>query len=125
MRILFVDDEPHLLAGLRRLTRANRDWTTFFAAGGVEALELLRDTAVDVVITDMRMPDMDGLQLMEELAQDHPELTRIVLTGHVDDDRIERAEVLAHAWLSKPCSLEVLSAAVADARRCPGANVQA
>lgn len=114
MRILFVDDETHLLAGLRRLTRANRHWTTFFAGGGAEALELLQATPVDVVVTDMRMPGMDGLELMEVLRERFPDLGRIGLTGYVDSERGRRAESLADAWLTKPCSLDVLTAAVAE-----------
>lgn len=117
MRILFVDDEPHLLAGLRRLTRASRSWTTSFAAGAAEALEILQDTPVDVVVTDMRMPGMDGLDLMESLIEHHPALGRVVLTGHVEDSRIEQAMSLAHVWLNKPCTLDALSTGITEAHQ--------
>ena len=66
-RILFVDDEPKLLQGLQRMLRSMRhEWDMAFASGGREALEMLEQTPYDVVVTDMRMPGMDGVQLMKE-----------------------------------------------------------
>ena len=61
MRVLFVDDEPRVLDGLRRMLRTKRDqWQMRFVASGAEALAALAGEPADVLITDMRMPEMDG-----------------------------------------------------------------
>jgi CheY-like chemotaxis protein len=65
LRILFVDDEPHLLDGLRRSLRPMcKEWNPSFAAGGEEALAVLAREPFNVIVTDMRMPGMDGTALL-------------------------------------------------------------
>ena len=84
-KVLFVDDEAHLLEGLKRLLRPQRkEWDMFFALGAEEALALLERTPVDVVVTDMRMPGMDGATLLQRVHDSHPSVMRIVLSGHCD-----------------------------------------
>ncbi len=63
-RVIFVDDEPNLLGGLRRMLRGRRDWYCIFADSGPAALELFAEEPFDVVVTDMRMPGMDGAHLL-------------------------------------------------------------
>ena len=78
-KLLFVDDEPKVLEGLRRMLRPLRDeWDMAFARGGPEALQLLGRDAFDVVVTDMRMPDMDGAELLAQVRgrQGHWRATR-------------------------------------------------
>jgi len=66
--ILFVDDEPVLLDGLRRSLRSMRnEWSITFAGSGEEALKVLEKAPFDVVVSDMRMPKMDGAQLLNEV----------------------------------------------------------
>jgi CheY-like chemotaxis protein len=61
MRILFVDDEPNILQGLQRMLRGMRqEWDMAFASGGEEALDVMSKSGFDVVVTDMRMPGMNG-----------------------------------------------------------------
>lgn len=81
--VLCVDDEPGILAALKRALRAP-GVTVLTAAGGAEALQVLEDVAVDLVISDMRMPGMDGAQLLERIHDRWPQTTRILLTGHAD-----------------------------------------
>jgi response regulator RpfG family c-di-GMP phosphodiesterase len=81
--LLCVDDEPGILAALKRALRAP-GVTVLTACGGPEALALLEDVAVDLVISDMRMPGMDGAQLLERIHDRWPQTTRILLTGHAD-----------------------------------------
>ena len=79
-RILFVDDEPMLLQGLQRSLRSMRqDWEMAFVKGGKEALEAIDKQAFDIVVTDMRMPGMDGAQLLEEVKKRSPQTLRMIL----------------------------------------------
>ena len=87
MRILFVDDEPSVLAGLRRLFHPLRaEWQTSFADGGPQALALMAEEAVDVVVSDIRMPGMDGTQLLSRVRERFPHVIRIILSGQADHD---------------------------------------
>jgi putative nucleotidyltransferase with HDIG domain len=101
--ILFVDDEPNILAGLRnRLHRLQRKWDMAFAQSGAEALEHLANNPVDVIVTDMRMPRMDGAALLTEVQRQYPRVVRIVLSGHAEMETALRAVPVAHQFLSKP-----------------------
>ena len=81
-RILFVDDEPKVLQGLQRMLRSMRnEWGMEFASSGREALEMLERAPYDVIVTDMRMPGMDGVQLLKEVTKRFPLLVRIILSG--------------------------------------------
>lgn len=111
--ILFVDDEASLLAGLRRmLYRMNGEWTMRFAQSGAEALEMLEERPVDVVVSDMRMPGMDGYALLRRVRDEFPSAARIVLSGYADVEQTLRTVPVAHQFLNKPCSPEVLRGAV-------------
>jgi putative nucleotidyltransferase with HDIG domain len=110
-RILFVDDEPNILAGLRRMLRSmRREWRMAFAQSGTEALAMLDETPFDVVVTDMRMPGMDGAELLQKVMESHPKTVRIVLSGQADREAILRAVGPIHQYLSKPCDADTLKA---------------
>ncbi len=81
--LLFVDDEPNILSALKRLFRPI-GYRIFTAGGGVEGLELMEREAVDLVISDMRMPGMDGAQFLEQVRHKWPDTMRILLTGYAD-----------------------------------------
>lgn len=113
LRILFVDDEPKVLQGLLRMMHSKRhEWEIFTAGGGQEALDLLSRNPVDVVVTDVRMPGMDGSQLLKELQNRYPEVVRIVLSGHSDREMVLKSVRPAHQYLSKPCSDEILKSVI-------------
>ena len=108
-RILFVDDEQSLLDGLRRALRGQRkEWDMSFALSGAEALQMAAEQPFDAVVTDMRMPGMDGIQLLEKLIKDHDYLVRVVLSGHSDEEMTLRSVELTHQYLAKPCDIEIL-----------------
>jgi HD-like signal output (HDOD) protein/ActR/RegA family two-component response regulator len=110
-RIMFVDDEPNLLAGLRRMLRIKRDqWDMQFAEGGEQALALMAENPVDAVVSDMRMPGMDGGQLLAEVRRLHPQTARIILSGHADRSAIISAVGPTQQYLAKPCDLQLLVA---------------
>ena len=114
--ILFVDDEPMLLDGLRRMLRGMRDqWEMTFAEGGGAALEILKNKPVDVVVTDMRMPGIDGVQLLSQVRVLYPQIVRIILSGTTDKDMILKSIDAVHQFLTKPCDPDTLKTTIARA----------
>jgi HD-like signal output (HDOD) protein len=109
IQVLFVDDEVHVLDGLKRMLHALRaELELSFATSGAEALEILERQPHDVVVSDMRMPDMDGAQLLDEVRRRYPHTIRIVLSGHTDPATVLKSIGSAHQYLSKPCEPAVL-----------------
>jgi CheY-like chemotaxis protein len=85
IRIVFVDDDVNLLEAMRLRMRPMRDtWSMEFVSRGEEALESLAKCSADVVASDMRMPRMDGWQLLTEVKELYPQTVRLVLSGHAD-----------------------------------------
>jgi HD-like signal output (HDOD) protein len=108
-RVLFVDDEPKVLEGLRRMLYSlRREWQMEFAEGGAQALARLAETPFDVVVTDMRMPGMDGAELLQEVMRRHPDTVRIVLSGQCDRETVLKTVDPTHQFLTKPCEAETL-----------------
>lgn len=107
--ILFVDDEPNILSGLKRMLRSLRkEFDMFFAESGAEALQLMEEHTFDIVVSDMRMPGMDGATLLQKIQIQHPHSIRIMLTGQADDESILRTVGVVHQFLAKPCNPEKL-----------------
>jgi len=112
-RALFVDDEPRILDGLRRSLRGKRgEWEMTFVSEGVEALKLLAESPYDVVVSDMRMPGMDGAELLTNVSQRHPEVARVVLSGHIEPEAAIQVAVAGHRFLTKPSDAESLIAVI-------------
>ena len=123
-RVLFVDDEPAVLDALRRQLRSlRREWEMTFATEASEALELMDAEPVDVLVTDIRMPVMDGVELLQVVRSQHPGTARFVLSGHTGHEAGLRLTGLAHQFLSKPCDIDELLGGVRRAlalRECVG-----
>lgn len=112
-RVLIVDDEQRVLAGLRRQLHARSgEWELLFLEGGEAALDELAARAADVVVTDMRMPGMDGAQLLARVAAEHPRVARLVLSGQAEPERQLAARGCCHLYLVKPCPAEQLEASI-------------
>jgi putative nucleotidyltransferase with HDIG domain len=108
-RILFVDDEPMVLKGLQRTLRKMRaEWEMTFASSSKEALDILDSGSFDVIVSDLRMPEMDGMQLLTEVKSKHPQVVRIILSGQVEQEATFKSLQLAHQSLSKPCDADIL-----------------
>ncbi len=107
--VLFVDDEKHVLDGLR-LALFERDdvWDMSFALGPEKALELMHKGPFDAVVSDLRMPSMDGAALLERARTLLPGAVRVILSGQADHVSVVRALAVAHQFLHKPCSAEVV-----------------
>ena len=111
--LLFVDDESKLLDGLQRSLRSMRhEWNMTFVSSGAEALKALEQAAFDVIISDMRMPGMDGAQLLTEVQKLYPQIIRIVLSGQSDQEMVYQSIGATHRYLAKPCESEVLKSVV-------------
>lgn len=112
-RVLIVDDEQNLLDGLKRLMSRSFDMT--FALGGPAGLEAIKNNApFSVIVTDMRMPDMDGLAFIKEARKVSPNSVYMMLTGNSDQktavDAMNDGRVFR--FLNKPCSRETLEVAL-------------
>ncbi|MEW7973785.1 MAG: response regulator [Candidatus Thiodiazotropha endolucinida] len=115
-KILFVDDEPNVLSGLRRSLRSQRKvWDMEFAGSGQEALAKADEIRFDAVVTDMRMPGMDGAELLDCIAKGYPHVVRIVLSGQSDQESVMKTVGPAHQYLNKPCEIDILKGTLARA----------
>ena len=113
--ILLVDDEPEILFSLRGLLR--KEFEVYTAESGAEALELLRRHPVHVIMTDQRMPQMTGVELLRRAREEYPEAVRIVFTGYADIkaviDAINEGQIFR--YLTKPWDPDELVAAFRQA----------
>ena len=103
--VLLVDDEDRLLNGLVRALRG-QPYTVYTAKSGEEAKWILKSRAIDVVVSDEKMPGLSGTELLAWVAENRPEVVRIVLTGHATVktaiQAINRSAV--HRFFTKPCN---------------------
>ncbi len=108
--ILFVDDNHHLLNGLKRgLRHLSKMWRMHFVTNAVEALEYMRTIEVNVVVTDYRMPEMNGFELLVQIQKEFPSSIRIILTGQPDRETYLESIVVCHYFLWKPLDIERLT----------------
>lgn len=115
-RVLFVDDEPRVLDAIQRMLRPYRDELEMeFASNGDEALRLFAERKFDIVVSDIRMPGMDGAELLGRIKKDYPDSIRFALSGQSDQETWMRSLGSAHQFLSKPCSAEKLRASIVQA----------
>jgi HD-like signal output (HDOD) protein/ActR/RegA family two-component response regulator len=112
MRVLFVDDEPIVLRSLERALRTRKQWQFQFVNGGEAALERLDREAFDVIVTDVGMPSMDGITLLETVRARFPLTARLALSGEATARNRQRAVLVIHQWLAKPCPIATLCEAI-------------
>jgi HD-like signal output (HDOD) protein len=115
-RVLFVDDEAAILEGLRAVLRPQRrEWDMVFALGGPAGQQEVESSKFDVVVTDMRMPIIDGAALLTRVKELQPQAVRLVLSGQTDPQTALKSVFTAHQFLAKPCDVEKLRGVV---KRC-------
>jgi len=108
-RILFVDDEDSVLDALEALLRKDRDrWEMVFVMDGAQALQELRKAPFDLVISDMRMPGMDGAELLAHVKKENPSAARMILSGQATRESVIRSIPVAQQFLAKPCNAAAL-----------------
>lgn len=106
-KIIFVDDDPAILQGLERMFWDYEDeWETAYASSGEEALNVLSANDFDVIVSDIRMPGMTGVELLTKVEETYPSMVRIILSGHSEEETIIKSVQTAHQFLSKPCPTE-------------------
>lgn len=114
LRVLFVDDDPRVLRGLRRQLESMTDealmmaFHAMFAESGEAALDIITRQPCDLLITDIRMPGMDGVTLLKEVQRISPHTIRMILSGYSDHGAYLFTTGLAHQYLAKPCNLTAL-----------------
>lgn len=101
--ILIVDDEKNIISALKRLLR-NENYNIFSGNSGAEGLEILKNETVQLIISDQRMPGMNGTEFLSRVMQEHPDIIRIILSGYTDIDSITEAINKGHIYkfLLKP-----------------------
>lgn len=114
--LLFVDDEANILSALKRLFRPF-NYKILTAGSGMQGLELMEKERIDLVISDMRMPEMDGAQFLEQVRMKWPDTVRMLLTGYADISSavaaINKGEI--YRYISKPWEDNELTATVKQA----------
>ena len=110
--LLFVDDESAILRSLKRIFQD--DYEILLAESGEEALEILERVKVHLVVSDFRMPGMDGLQLLNTIQEKWPETIRVMLTGYADVDTVmdDIDSGAIYRFISKPWEDEDIKQAV-------------
>lgn len=108
--ILFVDDELSILKSIKRMFFKS-GYNIFLAEGASEGLEVLKNNKIDIVVSDVKMPEMDGLTFLEEVKKYYPSIDRIVLSGFVEIDSVLKAIIkgIAFDYITKPWENEVLT----------------
>lgn len=113
IHVLFVDDDPNVLSGLKRSMRACQDrCDSRFCTSGEEGLALMAEQPADVVVSDMRMPRMDGATFLTQIRSRYPATVRIILSGYAAPESVLRTVEPAHLYLAKPCTPDALISAV-------------
>jgi len=116
MQVMFVDDESRVLSGIERaLMLQDNEWECRFATSGQEALAMLEEEPADVVVSDMRMPLMDGAELLTQVRDRWPSTIRIILSGYSEPSTTLRMVDVAHRFVSKPCDSTTLLTMVGSA----------
>ncbi|GAB4346465.1 MAG: response regulator [Candidatus Abyssubacteria bacterium] len=115
INLLLVDDEERFLTTHKKLLD-RRGINTFTCTNGYEALKVLGDCRIDVVVLDIKMPGIDGFEVLRKIRQDHPDVEVILLTGHVSvDSEVEGLKLGVVGYLTKPVSIDVLQSKVEEA----------
>ncbi len=113
--ILFVDDTENVISGIQRQLRPYREqWELFFATSGAQALQIMAEHPIDLIISDMMMPEMRGDELLKTISEQYPGTVRMILSGYADEESLKSGLNVAHQYLSKPCSAEILREAISQ-----------
>lgn len=108
-RILFVDDEKNLLDSLKRSLRGFLSkWSMEFASSAKAAMDMLEKEKYDIIVSDYKMPEMNGLELLRIVKEKYPGIRKVLLTGQSDTEIYDISKEIVDAYLSKPCDHDEL-----------------
>jgi DNA-binding NtrC family response regulator len=117
IKVLLVDDEEEFVKTLAERLEM-RDQVTEVALNGEEALAKLKEGVPDVMVLDLRMPGMDGIEVLRKAKKAHPKMQVVILTGHgTDKDRLEAEKLGAYEYMEKPADLDELHGTIQRAYR--------
>lgn len=103
LKILIVDDESISLNGMKQsLSVVKPEWHLYFALSGQEALRILSENEIDIIVSDMKMPVMDGGDLLATVKDKNPSIIRIIVSAYTDRELVLKASEVAHQFLAKP-----------------------
>ncbi|MEK5079220.1 response regulator [Solibacillus sp. FSL W7-1436] len=103
--ILIVDDQQGIRMLLNEVFK-KEGFTTYLAANGFDAIKIAHENALDCVLLDMKIPGMDGLEILERLKQDNPELPVMMMTAYVEQHMMDRANELGVVkYFTKPFNI--------------------
>jgi len=115
IRLLLVDDEERFRTTLSKRL-AEKGLAAETAGSGIDALKIVKDRPVDVIVLDIRMPEMDGIETLRQVKKINSEVAVILLTGHANiESAVEGMRLGAYDYLMKPCDLEQLLAKITEA----------
>jgi putative nucleotidyltransferase with HDIG domain len=108
-RILFVDDDPGAVQELKKMLKPmSNEWEMEFAVSGEDAMNFMAESPFDVIVSDMHMPEMNGVELLDAVMECYPETVRIIHSGHSDKEMVLQSVKSAHQFLMKPCDAETM-----------------
>jgi len=114
-QIIFVDDDVYVLKGYQRaLEPYVNEWDVYFCTTGAEALTIISRQPIDAIITDLRMPGMSGIELLQQVIQHFPSVIRMIMSGNIEEPTSYQAASLAHQLMAKPCDIQTIFSAVED-----------
>ncbi len=109
LRVLFVDDDENVLSSMQRMLHNKKnEWDIYLSNSGFDALNILENNSIDVIVVDIKMPLMNGAELLQKVKELYPDIIRIVLSGHTDEQVALQAIHSTHQFISKPCETEFL-----------------
>jgi HD-like signal output (HDOD) protein len=115
IRVMFVDDDPMVVRGIaRNMSMMGTKMSITVRTSAAEALATLEKEMVDVIITDLCMPEVDGAALLEEVRARYPTILRFILSGEARPEIMLKATRMAHQYLSKPCETALLHKTIID-----------
>lgn len=104
-KVLLVDDNPNVLYSFKRsLHSVDNQWLIVTAGSGAEALEIIAHEPINIIVSDLRMPEMDGVELLGTVAKISPSTLRVAITGEADPMICQQATLVAHQFIAKPIS---------------------
>ncbi len=113
MRILFVDDDESIIDMLKKMVKSlNNDWYVRYAVGGFAAVTQLETDHFDIVVTDLQMPEVNGVKLLKYIQKKFPEIIRIVFSSSLTRESVSKVGGFTHRFIAKPCGVGKLGQAI-------------